>query len=105
MLCNLNNLHSANSIPHTLQSTRIAASMQCLQGRCGVWQGCALQRRCLTDTLMEVPSEQDYELRRRGSSVRSEIFELVRQHLRKLTFPEADGTFLCHASLSLTEFQ
>lgn len=51
----------------------------------------ALQRRCLTDTLMEVPSEQDYELRRRGSSVRTEIFELVRQHLQGLAFPKSDG--------------
>ena len=79
--------------------------MHCLQPWCAAGQLYALQRRCLTDTLMEVPSEQDYELRRRGSSVRKEIFELVRQHLRKLTFPEADGNFLCHAFLSLTELQ
>ncbi|CAL5227248.1 g10177 [Coccomyxa viridis] len=53
--------------------------------------GMVTDMQCLTDMLMEVPSEQDYELRRRGSSVRKEIFELVRLHLRKLTFPEADG--------------
>ena len=40
---------------------------------------------------MEVASEQDYELHRRGTTVRKEIFELVRQHLRTLTFPETDG--------------
>ena len=78
---------------------------QPLHCRRAAWLSSALQRRCLTDTLMEVPSEQDYGLRRRGSSVRKEIFELVRLHLRKLTFPEADGNFFCHACLSLTGLQ
>lgn len=52
---------------------------------------CIMWYRCLTDTLVQVPSEQDYELLERGRTVRQEVFEVVRQHLRELTFPEASG--------------
>ena len=53
--------------------------------RCIIWY------RCLTDTLVQVPLEQDYELLERGRTVRQEVFEIVHQHLRELTFTEASG--------------
>ena len=48
-------------------------------------------RRCLTDTLVQVPSGEGREELKTGSSVRQQVFGLVCQHLSALAFPQATG--------------
>ena len=47
--------------------------------------------RCLTDTLVQVPSGAEREELEMGSSVRQQVFGLVCQHLSALAFPQATG--------------
>ena len=47
--------------------------------------------RCLTDTLVQVPSGDEHEELEVGRSVRQQVFGLVCQHLSALAFPQATG--------------
>ena len=47
--------------------------------------------RCLTDTLVQVPSGEEHKELKMGRSVRQQVFGLVCQHLSALAFPQATG--------------
>ena len=47
--------------------------------------------RCLTDTLVQVPSGEAHEELEMGRSVRQQVVGLVCQHLSALAFPQATG--------------
>ena len=47
--------------------------------------------RCLTDTLVQVPSGEEHKELAMGRSARQQVFGLVCQHLSALAFPQAAG--------------